>query len=100
MGGRLGIALFCGLAVAPHPARADVVTEWSARAQDIAVASKVPPVPATRLLAIVQSAVYEAVNAVTRRYPPARVAIDPDPDASVAAANRAALARLVPTQKA
>jgi hypothetical protein len=91
------------LAVASHPARADVVTEWNTRAQDIAVASKIPPLLATRLMAIVQSAVYEAVNAVTRRYPSARVNLDPAADASVdaavAAANRATLTRLVPSQK-
>jgi hypothetical protein len=101
---RLGITLFGFLAAATHPARADVVTEWNARAQDIVVASKVPPPLATRLMAIAQTAVYEAVNAVTRRYPSARVHLDPAPeasvDAAVAAANREILTRLVPSQKA
>jgi hypothetical protein len=54
-------------------------------------------------MAIVQTAVYEAVNAITKRYPPDRMALSAAPDASidaaVAAANRAALAALVPSQR-
>jgi hypothetical protein len=53
---------------------------------------------------MVQTAVYEAVNAITKRYPPDRVALNAAPDASVAAAvaaaNRAMLSRLVPSQMA
>jgi len=53
---------------------------------------------------MVQTAVYEAVNAITKRYPPDRVTPNKVPDASVAAAvaaaNRAMLSRLVPSQQA
>jgi hypothetical protein len=49
--------------------------------------------------AIVQTAVYEAVNAITKRYPPARAPLQAAPGASVeaavAAANRATLSQLV-----
>ena len=85
-------------------AQADVVTDWNITAGDIAVAAKLPPPPAYRVMAMVQSAVYEAVNAITKRYPPDRVTLDAAPGASVeaavAAANRATLLELVPSQQA
>ena len=88
-----------------HPAaRADVVTDWSGTAADIAVAGKLPPGGSYRVIAVAQAAVYEAVNAITRRYPATRVSLPAAPDASieaaVAAANRATLSRLVPAQQA
>jgi hypothetical protein len=85
-------------------AQADVVTDWNITAGDIAVAAKLPPPPAYRAMAMVQSAVYEAVNAITKRYPLERVPLDAAPGASVeaavAAANRATLLKLVPSQQA
>src|SRR5262249_39672194 len=90
--------------VAGAPANADVVCDWNATAADIVVASKPPAAISYRTMAIVQSAVYEAVNAITRRYPPDGVALDAAPGASVAAAvavaNRAILAKLAPSQQA
>ena len=104
MKSRLGICLLCGSVLASQPTWADVITDWSVRSGDIAVAAKLTPPLATRLTAIVQSAVYEAVNAITRRYPSNRVHLDVAPgasvDAAVAAANRATLSRLVPSQQA
>ena len=49
-------------------ARADVVTEWNVRAGEIVVEAELGPPPANRVLAIVQTAVYEAANAMTRRF--------------------------------
>jgi hypothetical protein len=81
---------------------ADVVTDWNVTANEV-VAGRPPP-PANRTLAMVQTAVYEAVNAITKRYPADRVTPNAAPDASVAAAvaavNRAMLSRLVPSQQA
>jgi hypothetical protein len=100
----LGTYLFCGLVLASQPARADVITDWNVRSIDTAIAAKLPAPLATRLVAIVQSAVYEAVNGITRRYPSNRVHLDAAPgasvDAAVAAANRAIVSRLVPSQQA
>jgi hypothetical protein len=83
---------------------ADVVTDWNVTAADITVAAGLGPPPANRMLAMVQTAVYEAVNAITKRYPPDRATPNAAPDASVAAAvaaaNRAMLSRLVPSQQA
>ena len=84
-------------------ATADVVTDWNITAGDIVVAAKLPPPPAYRVMAMVQSAVYEAVNAVTKRYPSNGVKLDVAPGASVeaavAAANRAVLSKLIPSQQ-
>ena len=85
------------------PAAADVVTDWNVTATDIMLAAGLPPPPANRALAMVQTAVYEAVNAITKRYPADRIALNAAPDASVAAAvaaaNRALLSRLAPSQQ-
>jgi hypothetical protein len=101
-----GISL---LAIAPlgligTVAKADVVTDWNIKAGNIVVAAKPSPGAPYRTMAIVQSAVYEAVNAITRRYPPDRVKLDAAPGASVeaavAAANRGTLSKLAPSQQA
>ena len=62
--------------VAGATANADMVCDWNATAGDIVVASKSPAAISYRTMAIIQSAVYEAVNAITRRYPPDGVALD------------------------
>jgi hypothetical protein len=100
----LGTFLLCGAVLVPAPALADAVTDWNVTAVEIVVASEQPPPQAVRMMAIVQTAVYEAVNAVTRRYPTSLVKLDAAPgasvDAAVAAANRATLSALAPSQQA
>jgi PAP2 superfamily len=82
---------------------ADVVTDANAKAADIA--SKLPATPpAVRVMAFVQVSVFDAVNAITGRYPQVRTKISSPPgtsvDAAVAAATRTVLLKLVPTQQA
>jgi PAP2 superfamily len=82
---------------------ADVVTDANAKAADIA--SKLPATPpAVRVMAFVQVSVFEAVNAITARYPSTRAKIAAPPgasvDAAVAAATRTVLLKLVPAQQA
>jgi hypothetical protein len=89
-------------ALAPG-ARADVVTDANARAAEIA--SKHPATPiAVRTMAIVQVSVFDAVNAITGRYPPFRATVAAPAgalaEAAVAAATRTALLKLMPTQQA
>jgi PAP2 superfamily len=89
------------LAAVPF-AHADVVTDANAKAASIA--SKYPGTPpAVRIMAMVQASVFEAVNAITGRYPPLHVKINAAPDASleaaVAAATRTSLSKLMPTQQ-
>lgn len=92
------------LAAATPSAYADVVTVWNVKAGDIVVAGKLPPGMPYRAMAAVQTAVYEAVNAITKRYPSNRVKLDAAPGASleaaVAAANRVMLTNLAPAQQA
>jgi hypothetical protein len=83
--------------------QADVVTDWNTRAGDIVAAGKLPPHPSYRAMAIVQMAVYEAVNAITRRYPQGQLKpadSRASVDAAVAQANHTALSKLVPGQQA
>jgi hypothetical protein len=70
---------------------ADVITDWNLKAGEIVTESKLGTPPAIRAMAMVQTAVHQAVNAST---PGASV------DAAVAAANRAVLSRLLPNQQA
>lgn len=93
-------SLACVALLAPA-AGADVVTDWDKVACDAVGAAK-PATPAgVRVLAITQTAVFEAVNRITARYPgasgeqPANASVE----AAVAAANRAVLTRLLPAGK-
>ena len=85
-------------------ARADVVTDWNVKAGEIVVEARMGTPPAFRVMAIVHTAVYEAANAITRRYPASGLQLEAVPGASVeaavAAANRATLAKLLPAQQA
>lgn len=101
----LSTLLAVGLSFLAAPrAHADPVTEWATNACDIAVAGKLPAGGAYRAMAVVQTAVYEAVNAITKRYPsgrgPVQAAAGASVEAAVAAANRATLTALVPAQQA
>ena len=85
-------------------ARADVVTDWNQtaiRATEIAGA----PVPVqTRVMAMVHAAMFDAVNAIERKYSAYAVDVSAPPGASAAAAAAGAahgiLERLYPRQKA
>ncbi|MES2148760.1 MAG: vanadium-dependent haloperoxidase [Pseudomonadota bacterium] len=96
--------LIGGVAFAMSSARADAVTDWNALACAALLEAKSPPGPAHRTLAMAHTAVYEAANAITQRYPASRLQLAAPPGASVAAAvaaaNRAILDRLVPSQQA
>jgi hypothetical protein len=80
-------------------ARADIVTDWGDTATEIADEG-----PNTiRTMALAQNAVYEAVNAITARYPRDRIDLGPAQGASieaaVAAASRAVLLQEAPELK-
>ena len=85
-------------------AEADVVTDWNDTAAATAVAADLAPQPTYEVMAAVQTAVYEAVNAITGRYPSEGATVPASPGASVpaavAAANREVLSKLVPGQQA
>ena len=81
-------SLLAGVALS---ANADVITDWNIKAGEIVTESKLGTPPAIRAMAIVQTAVHDAVTAVK---PGVSV------DAAVAAANRATLTKLMPVQQA
>ena len=81
-------------------ARADTVADWADRTTEIATDG-----PNTvRTMALAQNAVYEAVNAITLRYPQEKVDLGPTQgalvDAAVAAASRTVLVHEAPALKA
>lgn len=63
-------ALSITLAVAAHPARADVVTEWNEAAIDTLRAAKILSIRQTRALAMMHIAMFDAVNAIDPRFNP------------------------------
>ena len=83
-------------------AASDAVMDWNQLALAATVAAGQGAVPQTRSMAIVQVAMHDAVNAITRQYttylthgaPP----IDADPEAAAIAAAHTALIKLFPSQ--
>jgi len=95
--------IFAALFIASPMASADAVCDWNTKAGEIIVSARMGPPPANRALAIANTAVYEAVNAITKRYPAGALKLEAAPgasvDAAVAAANRTALSKLLPSQQ-
>jgi hypothetical protein len=94
IGKRLGALIFATLAlVGLRPAHADIVTDWNAIMQTTVSVAPTNPIFQARWAAIVQLAVFEAVNAVTGDYDPylgtivAPAGASPDA-AAIAAAHR------------
>src|SRR3954447_5656594 len=92
------------LMLAPPPARADTVTDWNDAASGAIVGvAKQPPPVAVQSFAMVQGAVYDAVEAIEGRYrpylatPPARRTDSKDAAAATAAFR--VLAGLFPLQQ-
>src|ERR1700693_2353350 len=81
----------------PSGARADAVTDWNAIMQATVTAAPTNPFFQARWGAIVQLAVFEAVNAVTGDYEPYLGSIDAPPWASPDAAAVAAAHRTLVT---
>ena len=97
-----GVAILASL-VAQTPTRGDVVTDWDQIMVSSLVEADPSPIVAIRAAAIVQTAVYDAVNGIERRYAPYHVQPAAPPGASVRAAAIAAahetLISLFPSQQ-
>ena len=89
--------LMATLLFGPVIAKADPVLDWNAIAVDIAVANGQNPFAQARFAAIVQVAVFEAVNAVTGDYRPYIGGIDAPRGASADAAAIQAAYRVLST---
>lgn len=91
------------LAVCIGAARADVVMDWNAKADAIAAEKKVLPVPQARTMSMLHVAMFEAVNAIDRRYTPYKLDLVADRSTSKEAAAAAAayniLLTIYPDQK-
>jgi membrane-associated phospholipid phosphatase len=101
---RRSLVLLGTLALIPGVAFANEVTKWNRVALETSAAAQSDPLTESRILAIVQAAVHDAVNAVTPRYKtylPARTTDrGASPDAAVASAAHATLAALLPASRA
>jgi hypothetical protein len=76
-----GLVLF-----APKPVCADEVLDWNAIAQNSIIVAKVPGALQPRILAIVHTSIFDAVNGIERRFTPIHV----DAEAPAGASRRAA----------
>ena len=99
----LVIAILAILLAAPASARADAVADWNLIAvQRIAAANPAHPPPVTFIdMAMVQAAIYDAAQAIERRYKPYHVEIagaSGSPAAATAKAARDVLVNLFPDQ--
>lgn len=86
------------------PAQADVIMEWSARTDALAIEQRQIPTLHARTLALVHVAMFEAVNAIEPRYQSYRLKLVTDrrtsPELAAAAAAHAMLTALFPAQQA
>ena len=86
-GKALWVLAVCGFLSLAAPARADVVTEWNELTFRVSLIGGASPLNAGRVAAIVQAAVFDALNGIDRRYTPVHVA---PPDSCLGASRRAA----------
>ena len=84
-------------------ARADVVMEWSARAEELVTEKRLPPPMQARALALMHVSMFQAINAIERRYKPYRLELIADRntsrEAAAASAAHAVLTALYPDQR-
>src|SRR5438034_9753485 len=103
---RISIALGCLLVAltAMPDTRADEVTDWNLAAENAVKTAALNPGIQGRFLAIVQTAVYDAVNGIVGKYTPYFVTESAPagarPEAAAAQAAYTALKDLFPTQTA
>src|SRR5262245_26715703 len=96
------VALLFG-SVAAHAAT-NPVLHWNEVSTQISAAAETDPISESRILAILQIAVHDAVNAIEPRYPKHDAALPAAPnasvDAAVAQASRDVMAALLPARAA
>lgn len=81
------LSLIVTLLAASAPlARADVIMDWNAKADAIATEKQILPAPHSRALSMMHVAMFEAVNAIDRRYAPYKLALSADRSTSREAA--------------
>lgn len=97
------IASTCLSVLLTSPASSDVIMDWNAKAEAIGVEKQLVNVPNARGQAMLHVAMFEAVNAIERRYAPYKLNLESDRTASKEAAAASAahgiLLNLYPDQK-
>jgi hypothetical protein len=83
------------LGAAAPPAEADAITDWNQRSAQIIGESRIGTPPAVRVMALVQTAAYEATRDASRFAPASTQAVD----AAIAAAHRTVFTQLLPAQR-
>jgi hypothetical protein len=100
----LAIWISGALALSATAARADVIMDWNAKADALAVEKQLPNAPNARGQAMLHIAMFEAVNAIDRRYAPYKLSLTADRatsrEAAAAAAAYDVLTALHPDKKA
>jgi hypothetical protein len=94
----------CVSTLVPTSTRADVIIDWNMKADEIAAQKQVLPFNHARGVAMLQVAMFEAVNAIERRYTPYKVSLTADrgtsKEAAAAYAGHDVLLALYPDRKA
>ena len=75
--------IFAAALLVSPMASADTVCDWNTKAGEIVVSARMGPPPANRAMAFASTAVYEAVNALTKRDPAGTLKLQAAPGASV-----------------
>ena len=92
------------LALASLPANADVIMDWNAKADAIGADKQLANSANSRAQAMLHVAVFEAVNAIDKRYTPYKLSLTADRgtsrEAAAATAGHDVLVALYPDQKA
>jgi hypothetical protein len=86
------------------PARADVIMDWNAQSDAIVAQKQIRPTAHARTQTLLHLAMFEAVNAIERRYPPYRLDLSADrntsKEAAAASAAHEVLISIYPDQRA
>lgn len=82
-------------------ARADAITDWNLKAGELIAEARLGTPPAVRVMALAQTAAFDAVRGSTRRDADRTLAGAPaSPEAAIAASQRAVFLKLLPAQQA
>jgi hypothetical protein len=100
----IAIAAVLTCALASLPAKADVVMDWNAKADAIGVEKQLVNSANSRAQAMLHVAMFEAINAIDKRYTPYKLSLAADHgtsrEAAAAVAAHDVLIALYPDQKA
>ena len=83
---KLLLAGIVAAAFVPAPAQADIIMDWNEKSDEISAQKRLLPPDRSRATAMLQVAMFEAVNAVERRYVPYKLNLTADRSTSKEAA--------------